>query len=76
MRRAIQRREFGYTGWHVPDCEAPMRKTSILLLAISLAYSVPRLHADIDAIHASALPQETALLAALDDAKQLEMTAS
>jgi hypothetical protein len=53
-----------------------MRKTSILLLAISLAYSVPRLHADIDAIHASALPQETALLAALDDAKQLEMTAS
>ncbi len=49
-----------------------MRKTSVLLLAVSLAFQVPHLRADIAAIHPSALPQETAVLGALDDAKQLE----
>jgi hypothetical protein len=49
-----------------------MRKTSVLLLASFLAFSIPRLHADLAAIHASTLPQEPAVLAALDDAKQLE----
>jgi len=49
-----------------------MRNTSVLLLAGSLALSVPQLRADVAAIHANALPQETAVLAALDDAKQLE----
>jgi hypothetical protein len=49
-----------------------MRKASILLLVSLLSLSASQLRADIAAIHASALPQETAVLAALDDAKQLE----
>ncbi|MGA2569428.1 MAG: hypothetical protein ABSF23_02825 [Terracidiphilus sp.] len=49
-----------------------MRKASILLLASLLSLSASQLRADIAAIHASALPQETAVLAALDDARELE----
>lgn len=49
-----------------------MRKTCLLVLAISWAFFVPRLRADIAAINPKALPQETAVLAALDDARQLE----
>jgi hypothetical protein len=37
-----------------------------------MAFSVPLLHADIAAIHADALPQETGVLAALDDARAME----
>ena len=49
-----------------------MRKNSVLLLACLFSLLSPRLFADIAAIHANALPQETAVLSALDDAKQLE----
>jgi hypothetical protein len=49
-----------------------MPRQSLLLLTLLAVLAVPRLHADIGAINASALPQESAVLAALDDAKQLE----
>ncbi len=49
-----------------------MRKMKALLLASLLSLSASHLRADIAAIHANALPQETAVLAALDDAWQLE----
>jgi hypothetical protein len=46
-------------------------KYSALLFALFLV-SFPQAFADLEAIHADKLPQETAVLAALDDAKQLE----
>jgi len=49
-----------------------MRRNCVLLLSLILTLQVSFLRADIGAIHASALPQETAVLAALDEAKQLE----
>ena len=50
-----------------------MRKQSTVLLAIILFFPIQQLaFADIAAIKAAALPQETAVLAALDDAQQLE----
>jgi hypothetical protein len=49
-----------------------MRKNAVVLCALLAAFSVPLLHADLAAIHANALPQETAVLAALDDARQFE----
>jgi hypothetical protein len=49
-----------------------MPKNAALLLAFLLSFSIPLRAADLSAIHASALPQETAVLAALDDAMQLE----
>jgi hypothetical protein len=49
-----------------------MRKNAVVLCAFLVIFSVPLLRADIAAIHANALPQETAVLAALDDARQLE----
>jgi hypothetical protein len=49
-----------------------MRKNRVLLLVCLFSLLSPRLFADIAAIHANALPQETAVLSALDDAKQLE----
>jgi hypothetical protein len=49
-----------------------MCKIGILMASFCLFFPVPKLFADIAAIHASALPQEPAVLAALDDAKQLE----
>lgn len=49
-----------------------MPRQSLLLLTLIAAFAVPQLRADIAAINASALPQEPAVLAALDDAKQLE----
>jgi hypothetical protein len=49
-----------------------VRKIAALLFA-SLFFSLtPLVHADVAAIHADRLPQETAILAALDDAQQLE----
>jgi hypothetical protein len=47
-------------------------KNAALLFAFLLFSSIPHALADLAAIHESALPQETAVLAALDDAKQLE----
>ena len=49
-----------------------MRKLSVFLLAFILFLPSSRLFADIAAIHADRLPQETAVLDALDDARQLE----
>ena len=49
-----------------------MRKTLFLPFFIFLLFVAPRASADIAAIHASALPQETAVLVALDDAEKLE----
>jgi len=49
-----------------------MRKNAVVLWVLLAVFSVPLLRADLAAIHASALPQETAILAALDDARQLE----
>ena len=49
-----------------------MRKNAVALCAFLVAFSAPLLHADLAAIHANALPQESAVLAAFDDAKQLE----
>jgi hypothetical protein len=43
-----------------------------VLIALGLCLAANRGFADIAAIHADALPQETAVLAALDDARQLE----
>ena len=52
--------------------EATMRRTLALLSALLLAFTVTPALADIAAIHAAALPQETSILAALDDIRQLE----
>lgn len=49
-----------------------MRKKSVLLLACLFTLLSPRLFAGIAAIHVKALPQETAVLSALDDASHLE----
>jgi len=47
-------------------------RNAVLLFAFLLFLHTPHAFADIAAIHADRLPQETAVLAALDDAKQLE----
>jgi hypothetical protein len=52
--------------------EAHVRKIAALLFASLLSLLTPYALADVAAIHADRLPQETAILAALDDAKQLE----
>ena len=62
----------GYTGFHVSDRETHVRKIAALLFASLLSLLAPYAFADVAAIHADKLPQETAVLAALDDAKQLE----
>jgi len=49
-----------------------MRKDFALLSVSLLAFATSHAFADIASIHADALPQETAVLAALDDARQLE----
>jgi hypothetical protein len=49
-----------------------MRKNAVLLAIFLLSFSLPLLADDLSAIHANALPQETAVLAALDDARELE----
>ncbi|HXR39982.1 MAG TPA: hypothetical protein VN776_12840 [Terracidiphilus sp.] len=49
-----------------------MRKSVAPFLVFLVSFFAPHALADIAAIHADALPQETAILAALDDAKQLE----
>jgi hypothetical protein len=49
-----------------------VRKNAVLLFAFLFSFLAPRALADVAAIHADLLPQETAVLAALDDAKQLE----
>ncbi len=48
-----------------------MRSGRVLSLLIVLSFPA-LIHADVAAIRASALPQETSILAALDDVKQLE----
>jgi hypothetical protein len=49
-----------------------MRRTLALVSVLFLALIATRSRADIASIHADKLPQETAVLAALDDARQLE----
>jgi hypothetical protein len=49
-----------------------MRKNAALLFTILLSFLTQQVHADVAAIHADKLPQETAILAALDDVKELE----
>jgi hypothetical protein len=49
-----------------------MRKDGAVLIAFILLFPVSHAFADIAAIRAAALPQETVVLDALDDAKQLE----
>lgn len=49
-----------------------MRKNAALLFAFLFSFLTPHVLADVAAIHADRLPQETAVLAALDDARQLE----
>ena len=49
-----------------------MRKIAALFFAFLVPLLTPYAFADVTAIHADKLPQETAVLAALDDAKQLE----
>jgi hypothetical protein len=56
----------------VTDREAPLRKITVLLLASFLSFAAPYVLADVAAIHSDKLPQETAILAALDDVRQLE----
>ncbi len=61
-----------YTGPRIPDCEDRVRKWIFLFAAsLFLLLSTPAV-AEIASIHASALPQESAVLAALDDAQQME----
>jgi addiction module HigA family antidote len=67
-----QTKKVDYTGSHVPKRGVHMRRNAAILLAFLVSFLTPRTVADIAAIHASALPQETAVLAALDDATQLE----
>ena len=49
-----------------------MRTLLVLLAAFLLFLPAPRACAGVAAIHADALPQETAVLAALDDVRQIE----
>jgi hypothetical protein len=49
-----------------------MRRNRLFPLFLLLGYSIPLLRADVAAVKVSALPQETAVLAALDDVKQVE----
>jgi hypothetical protein len=49
-----------------------VRKNAALLFASLLSLLTQNAFADVAAIHADQLPQETAVLSALDDAKQLE----
>lgn len=49
-----------------------MRKSAVLLAVFLLSFSHPLLAGDLSAIHANALPQETAVLAAFDDAREME----
>jgi hypothetical protein len=49
-----------------------MRKAGFCVLVCTFVSSTALARADIAAIHASALPQETAVLAVLDDVKQIE----
>ncbi len=49
-----------------------MRRNVVLLAVFLLYFSLPIFASDLSAIHANALPQETAVLAALDDARELE----
>ena len=49
-----------------------MRKIAALLFAILLSSFTAFALSEVDTIHADRLPQETAILAALDDVKQLE----
>ncbi len=49
-----------------------MCKNAVLIFSLFLFFPALSAYADIAAIHADRLPQETAVLAALDDAKQLE----
>jgi hypothetical protein len=49
-----------------------MLQRSAFFLVLLSAFFAPKSFADIAAIHANALPQETAVLGALDDARQLE----
>jgi hypothetical protein len=50
-----------------------VRKIAALFFASLLSLLTPCAFADVAAIHADRLPQETAVLAALDDAKELEL---
>jgi len=49
-----------------------MRRPSALLFSLLLVLTSERALADLASIHAAALPQEASVLAALDDARQLE----
>jgi hypothetical protein len=49
-----------------------VRKIAVLSIALLLSLLTVNAHADVAAIHADRLPQETAVLAALDDVQQLE----
>ena len=49
-----------------------MPKSAVLFFSLLLFFPASSAFADIAAIHADRLPQETAVLAAFDDAKQLE----
>ena len=49
-----------------------MRRNRVLVFVIALGFTVPLLRADIAAIRRNGLPQESSILAALDDAGQLE----
>ncbi len=53
-----------------------MRRSFALISTLLIAFTMPSAFAGISTIHADALPQETAVLAALDDARQLEPYAS
>ncbi len=58
--------------FHLSFREATMRRPFALLSVLLLALTVTPAFGDIAAIHANALPQEPSILAALDDARQLE----
>jgi hypothetical protein len=55
-----------------PEERLAMPRQVRVLIVLGLCLAGSRGFADIAAIHAGALPQETAVLAALDDARQLE----
>lgn len=65
-------RQVSYTGSHVFDCEVRVRRNAVLLFAVFFILLAPRAFADAAAIQANRLPQEPTVLAALDDARQIE----
>jgi hypothetical protein len=72
MGNTTNRRKVSCIRFYVSDCEVHVRRNAIVLFVFLLFFMAQYAWADLAAIHADRLPQEVAVLSALDDAKQLE----